>query len=868
MKKIFLFVFALLICSFANAEVKKASVSVDSNTRYQKITGFGGFVCSSQFGYNWMTTDEIKKLWGKDSEAGYNIMRLYIPSVQSAWSQSLETAKLAKSLGLIVFASPWTMPTEWKTYNIQASQYKDNSGVEHDNYLQEAHYGDYADYLNQYVLYLRQNGVELDAISIQNEPDMRVDYAGCIWTPAQLSSFIKNYGNLISCKIITPETIGMTDDYANPLLAEDVIDKVGIYAGHQYGAIQNGFQQLQAKGKDAWMTEYLINWTADEPVARNFDWQKDAFNFVGKLNSALLANVNAWIYYTAKRYYGLLGDGLYGTANSMITKRGYILSQYAKNTIGSTRIKADWNDDSNTLQGSSFISQTGDSVIVMVINPSSDTYALTLDLPFFTKAGKCIQTTASVSMSASDLTIDSETYRPEIDINASSLTTLIFAKSSERPVSQMTGSPVYYNTIEEQKPTSANFGSAWQLSGKTVTFDHSNNLISPNLNANNGYLKLNDNFNRLVFNIKSITSTSTYTTSSTTLYYVNAAGNLKSYNYGTLTYVQNGSSQWSLDISNNVLTDGCTGIIGISCGNYTSILTIQFGDVYFAVGNEKGYKFQGVYSHDDSNLLNCLEDSSYTSLDFTETTGIPAGENWQAEAANKNCLYYIASDVSNNNPNIISGNHCSRLLLTGDEEGANNFFAAASFIAESASLSLAINGYEMLVLPFEAAIPDGLKAYAVQPSASDVTCTLISDNKIPANTPVLINGSGTFTFTGSGEVSMPETTQDNGFHSVYIAQEAPVNSYILHTEDNISSFNKITTSINNPTVMPFKAYLVDASASALQLPLKLVEVTSIPWVVVEKEKDNILYDIMGNRVYHPQKNIVYIYKDGRKVIFY
>ena len=65
--------------SVALAQSKSASLKVNSSIVHQKITGFGGFVNSPQFGYNHMTEAEIRKLWGKDSEAGYNIMRLYLP---------------------------------------------------------------------------------------------------------------------------------------------------------------------------------------------------------------------------------------------------------------------------------------------------------------------------------------------------------------------------------------------------------------------------------------------------------------------------------------------------------------------------------------------------------------------------------------------------------------------------------------------------------------------------------------------------------------------------------------------------------------------------------------------------------------------
>ena len=74
-----------------------------------------------------MSTSDIKKVWGQGSTIGCNIMRLYIPIGKSAWSQSLATAKQAKKMGLIVFASPWGQPKEWKTNN--SSDAKTSEGV-------------------------------------------------------------------------------------------------------------------------------------------------------------------------------------------------------------------------------------------------------------------------------------------------------------------------------------------------------------------------------------------------------------------------------------------------------------------------------------------------------------------------------------------------------------------------------------------------------------------------------------------------------------------------------------------------------------------------------------------------------------------
>ena len=177
-----------------------------------------------------MTTTEIKKVWGATSTVGCNIMRLYIPIGRNAWSQSLATAKQAKQMGLIVFASPWGQPAEWKTNGTSNAKNEDGTTGK----LKRENWPDYAQYLEDYVQYMRTNGVELDAISIQNEPDWPATYAGCLWDASEIAEFVKTYGATISTKVMAPETLAISDSYANALNKADVLDGFDIYGGHQY----------------------------------------------------------------------------------------------------------------------------------------------------------------------------------------------------------------------------------------------------------------------------------------------------------------------------------------------------------------------------------------------------------------------------------------------------------------------------------------------------------------------------------------------------------------------------------------------------------------------------------------------------------
>ena len=90
-------------------------------------------------------------------------------------------------------------------------------------------------------------------------------------------------------------------------------------------------------------------------------------------------------------------DGGFGTVNNEITKRGYVLSHYAKYVSGSTRIRHSLSDATGKLHGSAYLSATGDSVIVMLINPTADIYNISMDLPFYTKGGYRVVTATTAN---------------------------------------------------------------------------------------------------------------------------------------------------------------------------------------------------------------------------------------------------------------------------------------------------------------------------------------------------------------------------------------------------------------------------------------------------------------------------------------
>lgn len=432
-----------LIAVASNAQPKSASISIDSRKKFQHVTGFGGFSPSPTWSY-WLGDAEMDKLFGKgDNQLGLNILRTYIGNSKNSWSAGVANVKRAKRYGAFVFGSPWSPPASWKSNN------SDSNGGE----LLTSRYKDWAVFLNDYAEYMKKQGTSIDAVSIQNEPDWTASYQSCIWTGEKLADFLKNYGNLIQCKVIAPEAIHFTRNMHEPILNDPAAcAELDILGGHFYGWDGSSYPLAAQKGKEVWMTEFLVN-ERQEKDKKNINWKDDGFLFAKSINDAMLANMSAWVHYSLKRYYGCLGDGQFGTVTNEITKRGYILSHFAKYVSGTTRVKHVLTDNTGTLSASAYLSQTGDSVVVMVLNPKADSFNATLSLPFFTKGGSQIVTTETQNMKKAEIACSEETFEPSVEVLPYSVSTFVFVKSSDR------------TDLEEETEVSSVFTDEFAVSG-------------------------------------------------------------------------------------------------------------------------------------------------------------------------------------------------------------------------------------------------------------------------------------------------------------------------------------------------------------------------------------------------------------------
>ena len=319
------------------------------------------------WGTQFMQPAEIGKAFGTGAnDLGLSIFRIRISSNPQEWSLILQAAQAAQSHGAKILASPWSPPPALKSNN------SDISG-----HLLPENYGAFKDHINNFIDYMETNGVDIYAVSVQNEPDYQVSYESCDWTSFQMANFISEYGDdIVGAKLVAPESFNFNQNFTNNLLnnaaAAANLDIVG---GHIYGGGLNEFPLAAQQNKEVWMTEYLLNLETGNAGApawttySNEEIWEESIEMLSTIHESMTLNWNAYIWWYIQRYYSFIGDGQQGTTNGAILKRGIAFSHYSKYVRpGDVRIGASADKNSN-LQVTAY--DSGDQVVVVIVNPQT-----------------------------------------------------------------------------------------------------------------------------------------------------------------------------------------------------------------------------------------------------------------------------------------------------------------------------------------------------------------------------------------------------------------------------------------------------------------------------------------------------------------
>lgn len=341
---------SLVFAVEAPTKVLAASdVTVNLSSTKQVIRGFGGMNHPIWAG-DLTESQRVTAFGNNENQLGFSILRIHVDENKNNWSKELATAKSAIAHGAIVFASPWNPPSSMiETFT--------RNGVANQKRLKYDQYDEYAAYLNEFVTYMKNNGVNLYAISVQNEPDYAHDWTW--WTPTEMLTFMKNNAGSINCKVIAPESFQYLKNMSDPILNDaQALANMDILGAHFYGtSISNMsyplFQQKGA-GKDLWMTEVYV----PNSDANSADRWPEAIDVSYNMHNAMVeGNFQAYVWWYIRRQYGPMKE------DGAISKRGACMAQYSKFVRpGYVRIDATKNPNTN-IYISAF---KGDNKVVIV----------------------------------------------------------------------------------------------------------------------------------------------------------------------------------------------------------------------------------------------------------------------------------------------------------------------------------------------------------------------------------------------------------------------------------------------------------------------------------------------------------------------
>ena len=306
------------------AAVIANDVAVDFLNVKQAIDGFG----ASDAWNPTLSEADADLFFSVQNGIGLSLLRLNVQP-NGTDSAAISNAQLAVARGARVWASPWSAPAAWK----------DNGSEINGGHLCAAagqglctgpHYLDWANRLVGFVSLMKASGVDLYALSVQNEPDLSTGYQSMLFTDTEVVNFVKTLGPQLATLTPRPKLMaGEHTDWsllwpmANAIEADATANSLtDLYGTHQYTGTS---AYVAGHTKPIWQTE-MSSFEAFDPGIEH------AIRVARWINEAVtVGNANAWHYWWLRGANadneGLTGNSTNATAG---TKRFFALGNYSR----------------------------------------------------------------------------------------------------------------------------------------------------------------------------------------------------------------------------------------------------------------------------------------------------------------------------------------------------------------------------------------------------------------------------------------------------------------------------------------------------------------------------------------------------------
>jgi len=313
-------------------------------TTHQVIDGFG----ASATGYVGKFPDEeASQFFDVEKGLGLSLLRLAIVpglaqencrcvannshygcvagSKSQILSGDLRVAQLAVARGVRVMASPWSPPAEMKS----SGEFCGGGAMKGE----AGNYARYAEDLADFPMLLKANGVAIDAISVQNEPDVENSgYDTARWTGQQVHDFIPYLSAALTEKGLGGIKIGASEEseWTFDRLQEAMSDpavasRIGIVMGHAYRT-ERPSGLPESGGRHVWQTEVSDYSKFDGSMTDGLLWANYIHNY-------LTIGTNAWLFWSLdcrEEFYNQDNNMCLTDKAGHFAKRAYVLGQYAK----------------------------------------------------------------------------------------------------------------------------------------------------------------------------------------------------------------------------------------------------------------------------------------------------------------------------------------------------------------------------------------------------------------------------------------------------------------------------------------------------------------------------------------------------------
>lgn len=318
-------------------------IIVSWNSPHQIIDGFGGSATGYVEGFSQQQADQF---FSPEKGLGLSLLRIRpiagtldedcgcvantepYECVQNPSSQivagDLQVAKLASSYGVKLIATPWSPPAGMKSSKKYCGGGKFIDTAENSSR--------YAGQLMDFVSLLHGHKLSVEALSIQNEPDVENNYDTCRWTDKQIHDFIPVLNKALSdsgnsnVKIAAPEQSIWSFDLMSASMKDPAIaPMIGIVFAHAYES-ENPSGLPAVGSRHVWQTEASSPKPYDGSMTDALAWARSIHNY-------MTIGANAWMYWSldcGKKHFNQGTNMCLTGPDEKLAKRAYVLGQFAK----------------------------------------------------------------------------------------------------------------------------------------------------------------------------------------------------------------------------------------------------------------------------------------------------------------------------------------------------------------------------------------------------------------------------------------------------------------------------------------------------------------------------------------------------------